>query len=66
MVTEAQSLLGSKDPTTRMNASRALAEMGSTASTDLIRNAMHRETDPSIRAWHQHDLDTLQKLQQPQ
>jgi HEAT repeat protein len=66
MVTEAQSLLGSKDPTTRMNASRALAEMGSTASTDLIRNAMQRETDPSIRAWHQHDLDTLQKLQQPQ
>ena len=46
MVTDAQNLLTAKEPATRMGASGALAEMGSTASIELIRNAMERETDP--------------------
>jgi hypothetical protein len=49
-----------------MRASEALAEMGSTASIDLIRSAMQSETEPSVRSWYQRNLDTLQKLQQAQ
>jgi HEAT repeat protein len=64
MVTVAQNLLGSQDVTTRMRASQALAEMGSTASIDLIRTAIINETNPDIRAWHQPNLDKLLNLLQ--
>jgi hypothetical protein len=64
MVTDAQNLLESQDVTTRIRASQALAEMGSTASIDLIRSAIINEPDPGIRAWHQLNLDKLLKLQQ--
>jgi HEAT repeat protein len=55
MVTDAQNILASKDVTTRMRASDVLADMGSTASMDLIRSAMDRETDPFMRARHQNN-----------
>jgi len=55
MVMDAQNLLGSNSITTRMRASNVLADMGSTASMDLIRSAMDRETDPFMRARHQNN-----------
>lgn len=64
MVTDAQNLLESQDVTTRIRASQALAEMGSTASIVLIRTAIINERNPNIRAWHQRNLDQLLKLQQ--
>ena len=64
MVVDAQNLLLSKDLTTRIRASRALAEMGSTASIELIRGAMQIKTNRLTRADYQRDLDTLLKLQQ--
>jgi HEAT repeat protein len=64
MVIDAQNLLVSKDGGTRMQASMALTNMGSTASIEAIRSAMERETDPNIRAVHQRNLDKLLKLQQ--
>jgi HEAT repeat protein len=66
MIAIAQSELGDGSPAIRMRASEALAEMGSTASIDLIRSAMQSETEPSVRSWYQRNLDTLQKLQQAQ
>jgi HEAT repeat protein len=66
MIAIARSELGDGSQAIRMGASEALAEMGSTASIDLIRSAMQRETEPTIRSWYQRNLDTLQKLQQPQ
>jgi hypothetical protein len=64
MVTDAQNLLESQDVTTRMGASQALAEMGSTASIALIRTAIINERDSVIRDWHQRNLDQLLKLKQ--
>ena len=64
MVTDAQNLLESQDVTTRMRASQALAEMGSTTSIGRIRTVIINERDPVIRAWHQSNLDKLLKLQQ--
>jgi HEAT repeat protein len=64
MLTDAQNLLGSQDVTTRMRASQALAEMGSTASIDLIRTAIINEPSTDIRAWHQRNLDRLLKAKQ--
>jgi HEAT repeat protein len=64
LVADAQNLLLSKDLTTRTSASRALADMGSTDSIELIRSAMQRETNRLTRADYQRDLDTLLKLQQ--
>jgi hypothetical protein len=64
MVTDAQNLLESQDVTTRIRASQALAEMGSTASIDFIRTAIINEPNPDIRAWHQLNLDKLLKVQQ--
>ena len=65
MVTGAQNLLGDKESATRMSASQALAEMGSTASIDVLRKVIQNEPDANIRAWHQRNLDKLTKLQQP-
>jgi HEAT repeat protein len=65
MITDAQKLLGERQAATRMQASMALTNMGSTASIKLIHAAMDSETDPNIRAVHQRNLDTLLKLQQP-
>jgi HEAT repeat protein len=64
MVAGAQKLLTDKVSSTRMSASDALAEMGSTASIESIRNAIQSEPDPGFRAWHQRNLDKLLKLQQ--
>jgi HEAT repeat protein len=66
MVADAQNLLQDKDANTRMRASEALADMGSTASIEAIRNAIQNESNPTARAFQQRNLDTLQKLQQPQ
>ena len=63
MVADAQNLLGDNDSSVRMVTSQALADMGSTDSIELIRNAMERETDPALRAVHQRNLDKLLKLQ---
>lgn len=64
MAAEAESLLSAKDPSTRLSASEALGEMGSTASIPALRAAIQNEPDPNIRAWHQRNLDKLLKLQQ--
>jgi hypothetical protein len=64
MIMDAQNLLESQDVTTRMRASQALAEMGSTASIDFIRTAIVNEPNSDTRAWHQLNLDKLLKLQQ--
>jgi HEAT repeat protein len=66
MVADAQNLLQDKDANTRMRESEALADMGSTASIEAIRNAIQNESNPTARAFQQRNLDTLQKLQQPQ
>jgi HEAT repeat protein len=59
MVMAAQNLLGSKEAATRMSASRALAEMGSSASIELIRDAIQNEPNASIREWHKVSFLTL-------
>lgn len=64
MVTVAQNLLTAKEPATRMGAGDALAQMGSTASIESLRNAIQNEPDHNIREWHQRNLDKLLKLQQ--
>jgi hypothetical protein len=64
MVADAQSLLQSDNASSRMAGSDVLASLGSTASIDLIRSTMERETEPAIRSVLQESLDTLMKLQQ--
>ena len=64
MVADAQSLLQRDSPSSRMAGSDVLAELKSVASIELIRNAMERETEPTIRESLQRNLDTLLKPQQ--
>jgi HEAT repeat protein len=66
MIADAQNLLADPDGTVRLGASQALADMRSTASIDAIRKAIQNEPSPDLRAFHQHNLDTLLKLQQSQ
>jgi len=59
MVTDAQNLLADESPSTRMEAGRALAEMDSTASIDLMRNAIQKEPGSGIRLMLQLQYLTL-------
>jgi HEAT repeat protein len=62
IISIAQKLLQDDAPATRMRASDALAQMGSTSSIPAIRNAIQSEPDLNVRVSHQRNLDKLLKL----
>ncbi len=56
-----QNMLGDSDPTVRMQASDALAQIDLQSSADLLRAAIARENDPVARMHLQRSLDRLEK-----
>jgi HEAT repeat protein len=54
-----QNHLSDKEPTTRMVASRALAQTALPNSADIIKTALQGEADPMVRAGMQSDLTAL-------
>lgn len=60
MTADAQDLLQDKSPAVRMAASHTLAQIGSSAlSSDSIRRALERESNPDVRSSFESDLQSL-------
>ena len=63
MVADAEKLLADKYVAVRLAASRALVQMGSTASIPVLRSVIATEPLPWARVTLQQDLETFEKLQ---